>query len=70
MALILPQSKRQTSPQTASKVSQSQNCTPNNIEEFGFSAAYDTLHLYSGLDGDQLLQLLVPGLRSPSERVS
>ena len=38
------------------------------LEEFGFSAAYDTLHLYSGLDGDQLLQLLVPGLSEPERK--
>jgi phosphoglycolate phosphatase-like HAD superfamily hydrolase len=30
------------------------------LERFGCSADYDTLHLYSGLDGDQTLQLLLP----------
>jgi beta-phosphoglucomutase-like phosphatase (HAD superfamily) len=30
------------------------------LERFGYRVPYQTLHLYSGLDGDQTLQLIVP----------
>jgi HAD superfamily hydrolase (TIGR01549 family) len=32
------------------------------LAEFGVTVAYDVLQLYSGLDGDQTLQLVAPGL--------
>jgi phosphoglycolate phosphatase-like HAD superfamily hydrolase len=36
----------------------------NALAEFGVTAAYDVLQLYSGLDGDQTLQLVAPSLDS------
>ena len=39
------------------------------LKRFGRQAPYDTLQLYSGLDGDQTLQLVVPDA-DESERKS
>jgi len=41
-------------------VTQNLKSLQDALERFGCRAAYETLHLYSGLDGDQTLQLVVP----------
>jgi HAD superfamily hydrolase (TIGR01509 family) len=38
------------------------------LAEFGVTAAYEVLQLYSGLDGDQTLQLVAPDLDSGERR--
>jgi phosphoglycolate phosphatase-like HAD superfamily hydrolase len=38
------------------------------LERFGYSADYDTLHLYTGLDGDQTLQLLLPDAKEKERK--
>jgi phosphoglycolate phosphatase-like HAD superfamily hydrolase len=38
------------------------------LERFGHRVPYQTLHLYSGLDGDQTLQLVVPDAAEPERK--
>ena len=38
------------------------------LADFGISVPYELLQLYSGLDGDQTLQLVAPDLNAPSGR--
>lgn len=38
------------------------------LERSGYRVPYETLQLYSGLDGDQTLQLVVPDAREPERR--
>src|SRR4051794_27357711 len=38
------------------------------LERFGHRVPYQTLHLYSGLDGDQTLQLIVPDAAEPERK--
>jgi len=39
------------------------------LADFGISIPYELLQLYSGLDGDQTLQLVAPDLNAPERRV-
>ena len=39
------------------------------LADFGISVPYELLQLYSGLDGDQTLQLVAPDLNAPERRV-
>jgi len=38
------------------------------LERFGHQVPYSTLQLYSGLDGDQTLQLLLPEVGEPERK--
>ena len=38
------------------------------LERFGHRVPYQMLHLYSGLDGDQTLQLVVPDAAEPERK--
>ena len=40
------------------------------LDQAGLQVPYATLQLYSGLDGDQTLQIIDPGLTRPSESKS
>jgi HAD superfamily hydrolase (TIGR01549 family) len=51
------------------------DCVPQNLRslqdalaEFGVAVAYEVLQLYSGLDGDQTLQLVAPDLGSDERK--
>jgi len=39
------------------------------LADFGISIPYELLQLYSGLDGDQTLQLVAPDLNAPERQV-
>ena len=39
------------------------------LADFGISVPYELLQLYSGLDGDQTLQLVAPDLNAPERQV-
>jgi phosphoglycolate phosphatase-like HAD superfamily hydrolase len=49
-------------------VPQTLNSLQEALERFGHQVPYDTLQLYSGLDGDQTLQLVVPDADEPERK--
>ena len=49
-------------------VSQNLKSQQEALERFGHQVPYSTLQLYSGLDGDQTLQLVLPEAEEPERK--
>ena len=49
-------------------VSQNLKSQQEALERFGHQVPYSTLQLYSGLDGDQTLQLVLPEAKEPERK--